>query len=241
MQDHVNLSRGFWYDSGLFTSDTKPDLMLLTFIALAASILACSGQDPILDRAAEMQEGVSRVQTEPASAGTIPGAPSTTGSGAPSQGAAVPPKPGDPAAPSPGVPGQPAPGRPDQPSPGVPGSAGPTVTLTGTVQVDGWGGGPIRVDIFDGNQQAAAGSSKRPSVVAQANLDGPGAFEVRVPASAGQLWIGAFADEDRNGRPGPRDPSGWFGGNPVSVDGDQGGIVLRLQAAPPPAGGVEME
>jgi hypothetical protein len=211
-------------------------------IALALLLLACSGQDPILDRAADMQGGGAA----PTAGAPAPG---KTGSPPPTAGTPEPPRPGqgaapspaDPGAPAPGDPGAPSPGVPDQPTPGVPGSDGPSVALAGTVQVEDWGGGPIRIDIFDGDQQAAAGSSKRPSVVAQARLEKPGPFEVRVPVGTTNVWIGGFADENRNGRPDPRDPSGWFGGNPVSVDGDQSGITLQLRSAPPPGGGVEME
>jgi hypothetical protein len=227
--------------TGVCSPDLWSDLMRLTCL-LAVMSLACSGQDPILERAAEMEGG----DTPPTAGAPAPGktgsAPVKAGTPAqPAPGRGAPPAAGTPGEPTPGDPGQPAPGTPEQPAPGVPGADGPSVVLSGTVAVASWGGGPIRIDIFDGDQQAAAGSGKRPSVVAQARLDAPGAFEVRVPTSAGRVWIGAFADENRNGRPDPRDPSAWFGGNPVSTDEARGGIALSLEAAPPPGGGVEME
>lgn len=222
--------------------DPPLEVMRATPIALSLLLLACSGQDPILDRA-EGMEGAD------ASPGAGAQAERSAGSGPPTAGAPEPPRPGQgtepspavPGEPEPGDPGSPSPGVPDPPAPGAPGTDGPTVALTGTVQVESWAGGPIRIDIFDGDQQAAANSGKRPSVVGQARLDKPGPFEVRVPEGIAGVWIGGFADENRNGRPDPRDPSGWFGGNPVSAEGDQTGISLQLRSAPPPGGGVEME
>lgn len=233
--------------------------MRLISFAIMTMLLACSGQDPILDRAAEMEGGgTAPAPSEPAPPSAVApeqpapvaaAAPSPVAPGAPAPGAPSDPAPGDPGVPVPGDPGAPAPGDPDaptpgvpdQPAPGVPGADGPTVALAGTVAVEGWSGGPIRIDVFDGDQRAAAGSAKRPSVVAQATVDRPGRFEVRVSTSAGRVWVGAFADENGNGRPDPRDPSGWYDRNPVLVDGDQGDIRLQLEAAPPPGGGVEME
>jgi hypothetical protein len=102
--------------------------------------------------------------------------------------------------------------------------------IRGTISVQGWRGGPIRVDVFDGDQRDLTGP--RPSVVGGARLDQPGDFEVRVPLSAPRVWIGAFADEDRNGRPDPTDPAAWYPRNPLSVAGDQSGVLLELKADP---------
>lgn len=213
-------------------------MRLLPMLLLAT---ACGSEDPILERAAEMEGGGT--PPSPSSSAPVAGvAPSTAGTPEPpAPGRGTPPRAGTPGEPAPGDPGQPAPGTPEAPEPGSPGSDGPSVVLSGTVSVEAWAGGPIRLDIFDGDQLAAAGSAKRPSVVAQANVERPGPFEVRVPVAAGRVWVGGFADENRNGRPDPRDPSGWFGGNPVATDADRGDLVLQLRAAPPPGEGVEME
>ena len=220
--------------------DRTMDLMRLPPL-LMLLIIACASEDPILERAAAMEEaGTAPAAASPAPpAGVAPAGVGIPEPPAPGQG--TPPEAVTPGEPAPGDPGQPAPGTPEQPRPGAPGSDGPSVAVSGTISVEGWSGGPIRIDIFDGDQLAAAGSTKRPSVVAQAKLERPGPFEVRVPVAAGRVWVGAFADENRNGRPDPRDPSGWYGSNPVSVDEDRSGVILQLSAAPPPGGGVEME
>ena len=98
-------------------------------------------------------------------------------------------------------------------------------------------GGAIRIDIFDGDQRAAAGQDgQRPRVVAAHELSKPGPFSVSIPASVPQVWVGGFVDEDGDGRPSHTDPTGWFGGNPVTTAGGVDGLVLRLETAPPPPG-----
>ena len=186
-------------------------------------LLACNGgQDPILDRAAAMED---RAGGEAAPIGPGP---------------AEAPAPAAPEAPPPGVPEEPVPvaGQPSNPGGAGPASVdGPTVEIRGTVDVPGWKGGPIRVDIFDGDQQAAAiGSGPRPSVVAVARLESPGAFSLQVPASTGRIWIGAFADENQDGRPGHEDPTGWYGENPVSTEKSTEDVALTLEPPPPPPG-----
>ena len=135
---------------------------------------------------------------------------------------------------------------PDQPPPpadcgGAPGAApsdGPVARIAGTIVVADYKGGPVRVDVFDGDQQAAAGgSAPRPGVVAVLKLDRPGPFSLSVPVSVGQVWVGGFVDQDLDGRPGPLDPHGWYGDNPIAVDQDVSGVLLTLEAAPPPPPG----
>ncbi len=145
--------------------------------------------------------------------------------------------------PPPGVPDEPRPGNPDEPSPSgrrPPPTAGPKVLLSGTVAYDGFSGGMLRVDIFDGDHLRQG--AKRPSVVAMVNLDGPGPFQVEVPVSAGRVWVSAFNDADRNERPGPLDPTGFYDGNPVPTDrGPQKNLTVRLiQRAPPEDGGDDL-
>ncbi len=111
-------------------------------------------------------------------------------------------------------------------------TTGPAVVLSGTVTVEGWTRGEVRLDVFDGDQRDIT-ATRRPSVVAVGRLEKPGAFEIRVPESAGYVWLGGFVDVDGDGRPGPGDPSGWYTGNPVSIDGDVSGLELTL--APPKA------
>jgi len=119
--------------------------------------------------------------------------------------------------------------------PGQPGSDGPQVRVEGTITVPDWKpGGSVRIDVFDGDQRDL--SAPRPSVVGMARLSEPGAFSVSVPASAGRVWLGAYADLNGDDRPSPSEPSGWYGGNPIDLSGAATGIDLRLtvEAPPPP-------
>lgn len=108
--------------------------------------------------------------------------------------------------------------------------------LSGVVAYDGFSGGLLRVDVFDGDHLRQG--ANRPSVVAMVELDRPGPFSVEVPESAGLVWVSAFNDADRNRRPGPLDPTGYYDGNPVKTDrGDQGNLTVRLVARAPPEDG----
>jgi hypothetical protein len=71
--------------------------------------------------------------------------------------------------------------------------------------------------------------------VASIRIDEPGEFSVNVSTEVDKVWLGAYADVDRDGRPGPTDPVGWYPDNPVVIGGNQTGleIQLELQSAPP--------
>ncbi len=196
--------------------------------ALGGLLLVGCGRDPILDRA-ESLDGTARTGAPQAAS------PQTAGAKQPATVQPADPPPGKPAGPSPGKPGAPPPGVPDEPRPG--GAVdGPTVVLSGTIDVVDDLSGRVHVDVFDGDQRAAAGGgAKRPSVVGLVRLDGPGAFSVQVPQSAQTVWVGGFVDVDGNGRPSPDEPSGWLQANPVSTAADVGGLRLILKADPPPA------
>lgn len=213
-------------------------------LPLVWSIGACGGgSDPILDRAAALEgETSASPATAPATTGQAPPQPKPKPVQAPA------PQPGAAAEPTPGTPADPAPGKPDEPAPGpaaggAPGtlpSEGPQVVLRGTVAVTGWSGGAIRLDIFDGDQRAAAGGAgPKPSIVAVHEVTQPGPFSVEIPQSVGQVWVGGFADEDQDGRPSPTDPTGWYTGNPVSTATDQSGLALVFEPPPPPPPGSE--
>jgi len=107
-------------------------------------------------------------------------------------------------------------------------------SLSGEVVLADHKGGAIRVDVFDGDQKAASGGGKRPGVVAMARLDAPGPFQVTVPAGTNRVWIGAFADEDQDGKPGPLDPEVWYAANPVVLNGNTADIQLVLERREPP-------
>ena len=111
---------------------------------------------------------------------------------------------------------------------------GKFVTFTGTIVVEKWSGKPIRVDVFDGDQRKIGG--ERPSVIISETVKQIGEFELFLPEKDTQVWIGAYIDEDEDGRPGPTDPSGWYEGNPVSSKENQKNIHITLDVpnAPPP-------
>ena len=103
---------------------------------------------------------------------------------------------------------------------------GDFVTFTGKIDASNPNNRPIRIDIFDGDQQNIGG--KRPSVVVSTTLESGTSFEIFLPRTDQQLWVGAYIDENEDGRPGPMDPSGWYSGNPISGDQDQESIVIQL-------------
>ena len=74
-------------------------------------------------------------------------------------------------------------------------------------------------------------------------LDRPGTFELIVPLSVGKVWLESSNDENQDGRPGPRDPSGRYRQNPIDVTelGISGiAIVLERNEPPPGGGGAEL-
>jgi len=101
------------------------------------------------------------------------------------------------------------------------------VSFSGEIRVENWSGKPIRIDIFDGDQRNIGG--KRPSVVRSEIITTTGPFTLFVPKSELQLWIGAYIDEDQDGRPGPQDPSGWYSANPVTASSAQTDISISLE------------
>lgn len=105
-----------------------------------------------------------------------------------------------------------------------------SVVLRGAVQAPPVQASLVRVDVFDGDQTRLDGP--RPSVVAVQQLGAAGTFEIRVPAEVGQVWVGAFADVDGNGRPDPGEPTGWSVRNPIATSADVGGIEITLVVAP---------
>ncbi len=103
---------------------------------------------------------------------------------------------------------------------------GDFVTISGTINASNPNNNVIRIDVFDGDQRNIGG--KRPSVVVSTTVDGGPEFEIFLPKKDQQLWVGAYIDEDGDGRPGPLDPSGWYEGNPISGSSNQEDIVLTL-------------
>lgn len=207
---------------------------LLPLLPLLLLLGAC-GRDPILKRAEDLQAGNGGGGGRPGAAGEGGGVPGADGAGQKGPGRPVQPTPGRPDEPPPGSAAQPPPGAgvPGTPAPATPGTVdGPSVTIRGEVKVEDYELGSVRIDVFDGDQRKLDGP--RPSVVGVLTLERPGPFEIQVPASAAQIWLGAYIDENLDGRPGPQDPSGWYAGNPVSTAGGASGIVIELIRQPPP-------
>ena len=172
-------------------------------IIVLFSVFGC-GSDPILDKASQLKKKAAQnTSTSPSS-----------------------PKPGKPEEPKP-VQVQPKPVKPKKVQPKK--EAKPKVTLSGRVEIIGagdWEGKSIRIDVFDGDQQAIDGP--RPKVVATKRMKQQGDFLLAVDQKDQSLWLGAYCDVDGDGRPGPNDPSGWFSQNPISSETDRDGIVIQL-------------
>lgn len=103
---------------------------------------------------------------------------------------------------------------------------GEFITISGTIEANNPNNRSIRIDIFDGDQRNIGG--KRPSVVVSTTVDAGPEFEIFLPKKNQMLWVGAYIDEDENGRPGPLDPSGWYGANPISGEENHSRVVLTL-------------
>ena len=103
---------------------------------------------------------------------------------------------------------------------------GEFVTFKGEIVADNPDQKSIRIDIFDGDQRNIGG--KRPSVVVSTTVEKGMTFEIFLPKQEQMLWIGAYIDEDGDGRPGPLDPSGWYSGNPISGFKDQRNLRIEL-------------
>ena len=103
---------------------------------------------------------------------------------------------------------------------------GEFITISGTIEANNPTNKSIRIDIFDGDQRNIGG--KRPSVVVSTTVEAGPEFEIFLPKNKQMLWVGAYIDEDGNGRPGPLDPSGWYSENPISGEEDHLRVVLTL-------------
>ncbi len=103
---------------------------------------------------------------------------------------------------------------------------GEFITISGTIEANNPTNKSIRIDIFDGDQRNIGG--KRPSVVVSTTVEAGPEFEIFLPKNKQMLWVGAYIDEDGNGRPGPLDPSGWYSENPISGEEDHRRVVLTL-------------
>lgn len=196
-------------------------------------LMSACGGDPVLEAARE--EEAAQASKSPA------GQPGSGLPGVPQPGVGQPGgsgQPGEAGAPSPGVPEEPTPGDPSQPPPGDAGPQsgirapeGPTVKIRGTVVFPDYTGGPVRVDLFDGDHSNIGGP--RPGIVTRVQMDKPGPFEVSV-AQGTKVWISASNDEDDDGRPSPLEPFGDYSRNPLTADEDSSGVQIVLSKREPP-------
>lgn len=216
--------------------------------------LGCSGEDPVLKAARDAANDAAAPQlngtalgrgTAPVSGGhPIDGGLASQAGGAGEVTQGVPQQPleaGFPDTPAPGVPGLPQAGVPGEPPPGEPSKniekdQEPQVVISGHVRMKEYEVGAIRLDFFDGDHRSHAG--QRPSLIRSMELSAPGDFKASLPLSVGKVWIEASNDENQDGRPGPRDPSGRYLRNPlVLLTGGASGIVINLERNAAPPGG----
>jgi hypothetical protein len=159
-----------------------------------------------------------------------------------------------------GVPGDPAIGRPDQPPPGLPGSVevgepgqpslmnggdsppsnSEMVTLQGQILMSDYRHGDLRIDVFDGDHRSHVG--QRPALVMSQTVSSTGQFTIQVPLLLEEVWIEVSNDENGDGRPGPRDPSGLCARNPIDIsNGLVSGLMIEIVRQEAPPGGVGAE
>lgn len=195
--------------------------------SIVLSLSAC-GTDPVLEAARAEAEGLTSEVDPVAQAGAQRPLGPTGPAGRP--GKSAPPEPGKPGDPNPVQPGEPTPGVPDEPPPGggtpgggtpggLPTPEGPTTLVTGTIEVQGYSGGAVMIDAFDGDHRDLS-QSKRVSLVSRAKIERPGDFEIAVPAG-GKVWISAYNDVNGDGRPSREEPFAEYGDNPVFADQGQ--------------------
>ena len=180
------------------------------------SLIGC-GSDPILDRAAELEKENSSVISKQESA-EISKKPAASQQEKP-------------------VPKNITPGKPEQPKPvqvkpkpQPPNQEQEKITVSGIISIQGtgdWKDKPIRIDIFDGDQRSLEGP--RPKVISTKRVSQLGDFSISVSKNEEKIWIGAYCDVDGDGRPGPKDPSGWYANNPVKAGADLSGITIILE------------
>ncbi len=128
----------------------------------------------------------------------------------------------------------------DIPLGGVPlpeGTAG--VKVSGTVVYSDYKTGLIQIDVSDKGMFGGGSRAARPKIISLYRMDKPGAFEMEVAANSGEIWISAYNDADRNGKPTRGEPRGNATGNPYKVGTENitgVEIILAPEKIPPPPG-----
>ncbi len=115
------------------------------------------------------------------------------------------------------------------------GTAG--VKISGTVVYSDYKAGLIQIDVSDKGMFGGNNRATRPKIITLYRMDKPGPFEMEVAANTGEIWISAYNDADRNGRPTRGEPRGTAKGNPYKVGTEDitgVEIVLAPERIPPP-------
>lgn len=153
---------------------------------------------------------------------------------------------------------QPEPGKPDQPPPPekasdgsqpppsgdeIPMGAPPLpegvkgVHVKGMVIYPGYKAGHIQIDVADkGSKNGSKGA--QPKIIQLYRMEKPGAFDIEVPENQGEIYLSAYNDENRDGKPSREEPRGSASGNPFSVKAAEiTGVEIKIereQIPPPP-------
>ena len=224
-------------------------------VLLGLLLCGCGEEDPVLKAAREAAEEEAAQRSEEAAAvgngvnsrsghpidggvAVAPGAAGEHKEGVPLE----PQQPGIPEEPAPGDPTAPPVGKPGAPTVGVPvepeqkaQSNQPMSRIRGRIRMKNYLYGEVRLDVFDGDHRSHAG--QRPNLVRTLKIDKPGNFDVEIPLSVGKVWLEASNDENQDGRPGPRDPSGRYKNNPLVLEaGGVNKIVIDVERHEPPPG-----
>ena len=197
-------------------------------LILCAALVACGGQDPILERAEEIRE-----QGGP-TAGETPG-PSPSHSSVSSPGVGVEPTPGIPEDPVRVQPdareiGTPVPGEPEDPSPMPMGAnSGPTVRLSGTIEVVGDFTGTVLIRPHGSDPLEPPHDILGPGI----SIEFPEETMFALDVPMGQpIFLEAFMDlGEGNGRPNEGEPMMALSEG-ITTDSDRNDISIELAVQP---------
>ena len=220
-------------------------LRLESRLILLGLLVACGGQDPILERAERIREQGGPVASQ------TPGPPSAQPP--PSDRSVFEPEPGIPNAPIPvdigqEMPGLHASGEPSEPAPGEPsappapgGNYGPTVRISGTMSVVGDFSGTVLIRPHASDPLVPPHDILGPGISVQ--FPEQDVFSIDVPMGT-LVFLEAFMDlEEGNGRPNEGEPMMTsVEGISTDLDVDDLLIVLEVPAhRPPPDGAPDLD
>ncbi|MFM7201901.1 MAG: hypothetical protein ACKO6N_14050 [Myxococcota bacterium] len=149
--------------------------------------------------------------------------------------------------------GTPPAGKPEAIAPGNPGEAPPSgedipmgapplpdgvkgIHLRGEVSFSDYKAGHIQIDISDRGMNAG-GRGVQPKIIQLYRMEKPGSFDIEIPVNTGSIYLSAYNDENKDGKPAREEPRGSASGNPFTVkDADIKGVTITLEREkiPPP-------